>query len=377
MFLHIFKYQIKQHCNEKSVLFWLMLYPVIMALLFYGTLTNIKDDLVDSIPAAVVVEQPNADFTKAMTDSGMFDITDTDAANAAKLLADGKVDVIVTVGADIRLTIGANGINQSIAAVFVSTYEQTVSTITNIAVTNPEALNGEALTILTSGTSYLTDAPINSNNDTSVIYFYTLIAMSCFMCGTAAVAIMAKMQANQSALAARINVAPVHKLKAFTASMLASLFTQIFYNFILVFFLWKILGIGFGSTVWAIFLLVVAGCFSGMMVGFVVSAFVKGGEGLKSILVIAITLTGCFFSGMMSTEVKYTVMTNHPFLASINPLNRITDALYTLYYYGVNRTYWNSVLFLSVLGVVLCAATYFILKNQTYRAVSNATPDDE
>ncbi len=377
MFGHIFLYTIKQQLSEKSVVFWLIVFPIFMAVLFHAAFSNIQDETLETIPAAAVVTVQNSDFLTAAEQSGMFEITQTDAKTAQNLLDTGKVDVILNVGEDISLTVGTSGLNQSVAAVFADTYRQTVSTLGQISVMNPDALHGDALKNLTSDEELIHEESVSVNGDPFAVLYYALIAMSCFMAATISVSIIARLQANQSALAARINCAPPKKLKIFSANLLASFTMQCIYNYLLVLFIWKVLGVDFGKNLVPILGVVTAGCFAGITFGCIISVLTKFSEGMKSGILIAFTLTGCFFAGMMSTDVVYIVKTQMPWLEKINPISRISDSLYLLYYYGVNQQYYRNLIFLVVLGLVCILGTVAVLRVQRYQSVSGQMPEED
>ena len=63
---------------------------------------------------------------------------------------------------------------------------------------------------------YITEVSGTSAEPDNILnYFYTLIAMACFYGGFLGMREITDIQADISALAARVNAAPVHKLKPF------------------------------------------------------------------------------------------------------------------------------------------------------------------
>jgi ABC-2 type transport system permease protein len=72
---------------------------------------------------------------------------------------------------------------------------------------------------------------------------------------------------------------------------------------------------------------------------------------------------------MMYQDMKYIIATNAPIVAYLNPVNLLTDAFYSLYYYD---TYTRYALNMGILGafiVVFCAATYMIIRRQKYASL--------
>ena len=60
----------------------------------------------------------------------------------------------------------------------------------------------------------------------------------------------------------------------------------------------------------------------------------KKNEGMKMSILISVTMLLSFLSGMMVLKMKYIIAENVPILAKINPVNMVTDGLYSLYYYN-------------------------------------------
>ncbi len=60
-----------------------------------------------------------------------------------------------------------------------------------------------------------------------VVYYYALLAMTCLFSAIAGCYASGLIQANQTDLAARINVVPIHKLKAFLSMLSATIIFQL------------------------------------------------------------------------------------------------------------------------------------------------------
>ena len=126
---------------------------------------------------------------------------------------------------------------------------------------------------------------------------------------------------------------PVHKLKAFLSSMSASVLIHLAEMFILLLFLRYVLRVDFGSKSVYVVITTITGSLTGLSFGAFISALVKKSEGIKIAILVGGTMTGSFLSGMMYLEMKYIVSQHVPLLAYINPVNLLTDAFYSLYYY--------------------------------------------
>ena len=76
-----------------------------------------------------------------------------------------------------------------------------------------------------------------------------------------------------------------------------------------------------------------------------------------------------FLAGMMGITMKYTVDKNIPILNKLNPVNMITDGLYSLYYYSTNNRYFFNILSLVIFSVIFTLFSYILLRRQRYVSI--------
>lgn len=90
---------------------------------------------------------------------------------------------------------------------------------------------------------------------------------------------------------------------------------------------------------------------------------------MKVGIIIAITMLGSFFSGMMGITMKYIIDTNAPIINNINPASMITDGLYSLYYYETLNRFWINVLGLIAFSAVMVILSWVSLRRQKYDSI--------
>jgi ABC-2 type transport system permease protein len=95
----------------------------------------------------------------------------------------------------------------------------------------------------------------------------------------------------------------------------------------------------------------------------------KCGEGLKTGVVISLSMIMSYLSGLMSAQVKYQAVKSLPILAYINPGNLIADAFYSLYYYNTYERYFLNVILLFAFSVVFYLVVYFVMRRQQYESI--------
>ena len=170
--------------------------------------------------------------------------------------------------------------------------------------------------------------------------------------------------ANLSTKGARTSIAPVHKMKVLLISLLVSFIIQYIEILILIGYLYCILGVSFGGNIGYVCLLSLFGCLAGTSLGLLVGVSSKKSDGIKTGIVLAITMTLSFFAGMMGVYMKYA-----PILAKINPVNMITDGFYSLYYYDTMTRYYNNIISLAIFSAIMIIISYIFIRRQKYDSI--------
>jgi ABC-2 type transport system permease protein len=299
----------------------------------------------------------------------MFNINATNIEEAEDMLAKSQISAYINYNNGIELTVMKEGRNESISKVFLDNYSQITNTITNIINENPTVLQSGFLDNIDLQKSNIDNLPVGSSTNVILIMFYALLAMTCLNAATLGSEAVTVIQANQSTVASRFNVAPTHKLKSFLTIIAANLTFHLIAVLLTLFYMNKALGVDFGTNMLYVLLLCFVGSVMGMMLGAFVSAVVKKSPGVKVAIILTINLFGCFLAGMMNIDMKYIVQTKFPVLAYVNPANLITDGLYSLYYYDTFDRYFINLGILSVIALVLCALTYLVIRRQKYASI--------
>lgn len=376
---HIFVYRLKCLLRDKESLFWPMVFPLILAMFFQLAFSNLnKGEIFQTIELAVVENEDlqNEPYLKtalaqaSVGESKLFHLTFTSQAEAEKLLQENAVSGYLEVtGKQVKLFVNDTGIRQSIIKSFLDNYLQTAATVNTILAKNPQKPE-QLLSRLSERRQFVAEVSGTSAEPNSILnYFYTLIAMACFYGGFLGLNEVSRIEANLSPLAARVNIAPVHKLKAFLAGFGASWLLHLTEMFILLCFLRYVLQIDFGPKSFYVVLTTIIGSFAGLSFGTFISALVKKAENMKIAILFTVTMTGCFLAGMMYAEIKYLVSRHVPVLAYLNPVNLLTDAYYSLYYYDTLNRYLQNLSVLIIFALLFCLGTYLIIRRRKYASL--------
>jgi ABC-type multidrug transport system, permease component len=322
----------------------------------------------------------NTDFIKAVESvsssdksagkSNLFDVTYTTKEEADKLLENNKIEGYIYFDKEIKLVVKQSGINQTIIKSFLDDFKQTTSTVVTIISQNPGAVQNGLLNSISDRTEYIKEvAAGKSAPDTTVNYFYSLIAMACLYGSFCGLKEVTNLQANLSAQGARLNMAPAHKLKLSLSSVFAAATVQLANIFLLLGYLSLILKVNFGSQFGYIALTCVVGTITGVTFGTCIASIINKGEGIKVAILIGVSMIMSFLSGLMFDKMKYIVNTKAPILGYLNPANLITDSFYTLYYYNTHTRFFTNIALLCVFSVVFSLITYLAVRRQKYASL--------
>ncbi|HOV40288.1 MAG TPA: ABC transporter permease [Oscillospiraceae bacterium] len=371
MFFDIFKCRFKSLLREKSGFFWTLAFPLILSTLFFLAFSNLnKIDKFEKIKIAVADIQKAGDgFNAALRNSGLFEVSQMDLEQAKKLLSEGDINGYIKCKSanDFELFVQKSDFEESIIKMFLDSYRSSYSSAEKIIASNPASAK-DVINLLSEEKTYINEMPSGNGNST-VIYFYSLIAMVCMLSSTYGCSEVIKIQADQSTCAARINVSPSHKLKVFMASISAAFIFEFFVTLIVTAYIKFVLRIDFGTSMAFILLLCAAGCFAGISLGAMIGALVKKPEQVKIGALVSVTMFFSFLSGLMYENMKYIIQKNAPALAFINPVSLVCDGFYSLYYYDTFDRYFLNVSILAAMGILFSAVTYFVLRRQKYASI--------
>jgi ABC-2 type transport system permease protein len=371
MSFHIFKYSFKSLFKDKMSLFWMLCFPLILATLFNLAFSNLMSlEGFEKIKLSITTDyKMPAELEAAMVESNLFILSYEAEAEAKDSLSNKEITGYLKNNDGLELVILSSGLNQSIAKVFLDNYVQVSASIYNIVEGNPELIQSGFLENIDFNEKFTEETPISSSMNMIVIYYYALLAMTCLFSAISGCYATGTIQANQTAIAARINVAPTHKLKAFLSMISATMVFQFMSAIILVTYLSQVLKVDFGDRLLHIGVLCLVGCFTGTMFGALFGSLTKFKAEVKDLLLSNLVMVMCFLSGMMVLQIKYIVQEKAPIIAYINPANLITDGLYALYYYDTFERYYLNLALLGMLGLIFCTINILVLRRQKYASI--------
>ncbi len=393
MFAHNFKYSFKILFKNKALIFWTFAFPLIMGLFFNMAFSNITNsEKLDIIEIAIVDDdnwKENEIFQKAystLSDKNnserLFETQYVTEEEAKELLEKEKISGYVKIDNDIPVTvIAVNGINQTIIKSVNEEILEKSNIINNLSENeikkkysegateiNYQEIYAKAATLSQMETANIKDSS-NAHMDYVMIEFYTLIAMTCLYGGMLSIFIINRNLPNMGNIGKRTSIAPTKKGITIFSSLLASYIAQLIGLCLLFVFTIFILKVDYGKHLNLIVLLSCIGSLAGLSTGLAVGSVLKISEGAKTGILLAISMVGSFLSGMMGITMKYVIDSNIPIVNKVNPVNMITDGLYSLYYYETLDRFWFNIISLSIYSAILIIISIISLRRQKYDSI--------
>lgn len=370
-----FKYQLKILLRNRVMLFWTFIFPLILATFFNLAFSNLTaSEGFEVVSIAIVEKQENSTF-KSLIDTlstkdenQLFETQYVSLDEAKKLLEDSSISGYLVMDEEIEIFVNSTGINETIIQTVVNNYYQVSSTISNIAELNPSALATGILNDLELDTNNFKEIK-NENIDLTVVYFYTLIGMTCMYGGNWGLTVTTNIEANLSRQGTRVTMSPISKMKVLMGGMVAAFICQYTAMLLLLGYLVFGLGISFGNQIGLIMLLMAIGSFVGISMGTLIGNALKTKFDTKTSINTMISMACSFFAGMMVIDIKYWIQENFPIGAYINPVSLITDALYSLYYYTTNDRYFFNIFCLLVIGVIMFIISLIMMRKKKYDSI--------
>jgi len=363
MFKHTFSYIIKILLRSRQLVFWSLVFPVIIGLLFKLALGNISNaGKFEPIPVSLSSEiEKEGDFyfpifLDNMEDEGVFKITE--AADDA-LLKDKKV-VAHIISPD-KVEVNSPSIESSIVESLLNQYlgyrEAAIRVMRDFPNTDiSKLLERQSLIEDVSGRE------MNMFNT----YAYTLVGMQSLYGYAWGLTIIYLYQANLSVKARRNAIAPTKKSVVIFAATLAAWLMNMAVMAVNLLVMRFILNVGFGDRLIPVLGLVALSALTGVAFGIFLGVSNRRPIETKIGLGIVLTMTMSFLAGMMFAQMKILIQRNAPIINQLNPVALVTDALYSLYFYPGLERYWLNMTFLGAITIALLAGSTFFMERKNY-----------
>ncbi len=377
MIFRLYITRLKCLFRNKEGMLWCYAFPILLASLFFFAFNNIwKAEDFKTISIAYDNEGSENDVLKELLNSAkmngnvpMFKVTECEKSEAKQLFDNREVTAYIVGSENPVLYVKDNGVNETIIKSFLDNYLQMSGTVAAILKENPNALNEGLMDDVMQHNEYIEEIKNDKNPDAILIYFYALLAYTCIFAANWGLDEVVNIQANLSGRGARINVSPINKMKLFLCNLAAAFTAHLGSIFILFCYMYFILKIDFGDNLLYLALVCMIGSLTGIALGGTVGIWVKKKVEVKEAILTFTVLGGGFLSGMMIADLKYIIAEKYPLLGYINPVNLLSDAMYSLYYFNTYERFYLDAAILFLITIVLCIASYVGIRRKNYASI--------
>lgn len=394
MFINNFKYSFKVLIRNKGLIFWTFAFPILLGLFFYLAFSDIENkENFKQIDIAVIEnkEFQNDEFykeaIKVLSDknnsSRIFNTKYVSKKDAEGKLKNKKISGYLEFTNDnVNITVNSSGVNETIIKYVVSELKSDKKIMNDLVrrevikshnnsydkIINYEEIYNNVIKILNEDNVKLNNIS-NKNLSYTMIEYYTLIAMACLYGSMLSMYITNFKLANMNSVGKRISLSPTSKTKLLLSSLLSSYLVQLIGLTLLFIFTIFVIKVDYGNNLPLVIALSLVGSLSGLTLGVFVASKFKVSEGSKIEILISVIMLGSFLSGMMGITMKYVIDKNVPIINKLNPVNMITDGLYSLYYYNTLDRYYFNIISLVIFSIIMMILSINSLRRQKYDSI--------
>lgn len=342
-------YQTKNTCRNTSFLFWVVIYPIVLAAFFYAAFNGMMDIELEDINVGIVEDNPVGFI---LDDIDLVNVKIVKEDEIEKKIENEEIDAFID--SDLSLLVKKSGIKQTIVKEVVDQIKQMVK------LNRP--MNSYDFSI---------DYTISKNQTANpmIIIFYSLIAMVSAYGLFSGIESVCLIQANLSNVGIRINATPLKKFNFLIAAIIVILILNLISNCLLIIFVQYLLKLDLLYEIKYSFLFILLGNLFGVLLGVLIAVSNKLKPNTKTMIGIIFLLFLSFLSGMMSPDIKITLESKFPILARINPLTIISSNLYRVNLLENTRFVKEGIIILSIYCIVLAVISYVFLRRRTYDSI--------
>ena len=394
MFINNFKYSFKVLIRNKGLIFWTFAFPILLGLFFYLAFSDIENkENFKQIDIAVIEnkEFQNDEFykeaIKELSDknnsSRIFNTKYVSKKDAEEKLKNKKISGYLEFTNDnVNITVNSSGVNETIIKYVVSELKSDRKIMNDLVrreviksqnnsydkIINYEEIYNNVIKILNEDNVKLNNIS-NKNLSYTMIEYYTLIAMACLYGSMLSMYITNFKLANMNSVGKRTSLSPTSKTKLLLSSLLSSYLVQLIGLILLFIFTIFVIKVDYGNNLPLVIALSLVGSLSGLTLGVFVASKFKVSEGSKIGILISVIMLGSFLSGMMGITMKYVIDKNISIINKLNPVNMITDGLYSLYYYNTLDRYYFNIISLVIFSIIMMILSINSLRRQKYDSI--------
>lgn len=372
---NLIKYSFLTKIRNRNIIFWPLIFPFILTTAMYFSIGQMEESDFETVHAAVVTE--NASISEAEDifltwlemmeeSSDMIRVEQMEEDEALDRLEERQIDGIFYNSETPALTVGRNGLPESILQMVLESYIEGRQTLEDVAAVSPDKLK-EAASVMEEYTDSVEQVTLGGKTtNVTVQFFYALLGMAslygCFIGYGSAM----ELQAYLTPLAARRCAGPANRLRVILSETFVSFILHFINMMILLAYMKYILRLEFTGSYAEMLPALFLGSMIGVTMGMFITSIGKMGDGMKIGVMTGVSMAMSFCAGLMNADIKNIIDRSVPLLNRINPAALISDALYCINIYDAPARYAQDMLILGVMCVLLTGGTYLIIRRERY-----------
>ena len=375
---NLIKYSFLTKIRNRSIVFWPLIFPFILTTVMYFSIGQMEESDFETVNVAVVAENAGGSeaeeafltWLEMMEESSdMIHIEQMEEDEALDRLEKGQIDGIFYNGETPALTVGRNGLPESILQIVLENYIEGRKTLEDVAAVSPEKLKDAvfAMEDYTDSVEQVTLGGKTTNGN--VQFFYALLGMACLYGCFIGYGSAMELQAYLTPLAARRCAGPSNRLHVILSETLVSFVLHFVNMMILLAYMKYVLRLEFSGSYAEMLPALFLGSMIGVTMGMFITSIGKMGEGMKVGVMVGVSMAMSFCAGLMNADIKNIIDRSAPLLNRINPAALISDALYCINVYDAPARYAQDILILGVMCVLLTGGTYLIIRRERYVSI--------
>lgn len=375
---NLIKYSFLTKIRNRSIVFWPLIFPFILTTVMYFSIGQMEESDFETVNVAVVAENAGGSeaeeafltWLEMMEESSdMIHIEQMEEDEALDRLEKGQIDGIFYNGETPALTVGRNGLPESILQIVLENYIEGRKTLEDVAAVSPEKLK-DAVSAMEDYTDSVEQVTLGGKTTNgNVQFFYALLGMACLYGCFIGYGSAMELQAYLTPLAARRCAGPANRLHVILSETLVSFVLHFVNMMILLAYMKYVLRLEFSGSYAEMLPALFLGSMIGVTMGMFITSIGKMGEGMKVGVMVGVSMAMSFCAGLMNADIKNIIDRSAPLLNRINPAALISDALYCINVYDAPARYAQDILILGVMCVLLTAGTYLIIRRERYGSI--------
>ena len=362
-------------------MFWALAFPLILGTFFYfafssSGLAATGESEWEAVKVAVIEENTSSEnasafltFLEAM-DGETLDIQDISSEKEAlHALEEEDIQGIYYVQNTPSLTVGKNGLNESILTSLLDSYNQNAAMLKTIIATHPENMQN-AIDAMSDYETMIEEKSLGGKSlDPCVQYFFALIAYACLSGAFLGIRSSFDTQANLSPLGIRRSITPTHRLTLILIDMFVLVVIHFINMLILNLFITQILGISLGNNIPALLAVNLMGSIIGVCIGIALGCISRLSIDIKYGMTVIFTLFPGFLAGLMFGNMKNIIEQHCPIINRINPAAVLSDAFYCMGIYNDMERFTRCLVTLAIMSILLLVIAFLGVRRERYDSI--------